>query len=87
MIKEKYIVKDVAGLHARPASVLSAAAAKYQEDVDIIYKDKRVTLKSIMSVMSLGIPHAAEFYIEVRGEQEKEQIAILKGILTEYKII
>ena len=87
MKNQKYIVKDVAGLHARPASILTAAAARYKGDVDIIYKDKSVTLKSIMSVMSLGIPHQATFYIEVTGEKEEEQLGILTNILSEHKII
>ena len=87
MKREKYIVKDVAGLHARPASILSAAASKYQGNVDILYKDKKVTLKSIMAVMSLGIPHESEFFIEVDGEKEDEQLAIFTNILEEHKII
>ena len=87
MKKEKYIVKDVAGLHARPASILSAAAAKYQGTVDIYYKGKKVTLKSIMAVMSLGIPHQAEFFIEVDGDLEDEHINIFTSILKEHKII
>jgi len=87
MERQKYIVKDKAGLHARPASILSAAASKYRGNVDIIYKDKKVTLKSIMFLMSLGIPYQAEFYIEVNGDQEKEQIMTFTDILTKYKII
>ena len=89
MKKKTYFVKDIAGLHARPASILCAEASKYDGDVEIIYKDKSVTLKSIMAVMSLGIPHQAEFVIEVNGleVEEEKQIDIFTKILSEHKII
>ncbi len=87
MERKMYIVKDKAGLHARPASILSASASKYRGNVDILYKDKKVTLKSIMALMSLGIPYQGEFFIEVTGDKEKEQITSFTDILTKYKII
>ncbi len=84
---KKYIIKDKAGIHARPASLLCSAAGDYSGDIDIIYKSNRYTLKSIMKLMSLGIPQGAEITIESNGENELEIINKLDKILVEHNLV
>ena len=87
-IKSKsFIVKDKAGLHARPASLMCGLASKYPADVDILYKEKRYSLKSIMLLMSLAIPQGAKITIEAKGEKEIEIISKLTNILVEAKVV
>lgn len=86
MIK-KYIVKDEVGLHARPASILVQEAAKFPNDIFIIYKDKQVTLKSVIGVMSLGVPHEAEFGILVEGYNPENVFEALENVLNEHSVI
>lgn len=83
----RYLVKSEEGLHARPASLLTGVASKYPDRVDIIYQGKKLTLKSIMIVMGLGIPHNAEFEIEVEGAHEDEIVTLLTKVLTDNSII
>jgi phosphocarrier protein len=87
MLEKSYKVVDEAGLHARPASLLVQTAGKFSDKIDIVYKEKRLTLKSIMAVMSLGIPQHGEFTIEVTGEHEAEAHAAMKKILVDHGII
>lgn len=87
MVREAFTVIDEAGLHARPASLLCKSASAYKGDVNIVFKDKTYTLKSIMILMSLGIAQNAEFIIEVNGENESSKMDELKGILVENKIV
>lgn len=87
MESRTYIIKDKAGLHARPASLLCSAAGKFQGDIDIIYNGNRNTLKSIMIIMSLGVPQGAEITLEANGEGEGEIIAELTRILKEHELI
>lgn len=82
-----FVIKDEAGLHARPASILCSAASKYSGDIDIIYMEKRYTLKSIMILMSLGVPCGGEITIEANGDGETEIITELTGILEEHKLV
>lgn len=82
-----YKVVDEAGLHARPASLLVQVATKYNDDVFITYKDKKLTLKSIMAVMSLGIPEGENFTIEVNGENEVTIFEKLEEVLIVHKVI
>jgi phosphocarrier protein len=82
-----YLVKDEIGLHARPASLLVQEASKFQNEVHIIYEDKKLTLKSIMAVMSLGIPYNANFSIEVEGDNAIEVFKAMEDIMIEHHVI
>ncbi len=72
MIDKTFTVTSEEGIHARPATVLVKKASEYTSDIHLEYNDKQVNLKSIMGVMSIGIPMNATFRIIVDGEDEKE---------------
>ena len=55
-----FTITDETGLHARPATVLVNTASKYSAEISLTYRDKKVNLKSIMGVMSLGIQQGAD---------------------------
>lgn len=80
-------VSDPVGLHARPATVAVKAASSYKSDVNLIYKGQSVNMKSIMGVMSLGVPAEAEIKITVDGTDEDAAIADIENVLREQKII
>ncbi len=71
-MEKSYIVKDKIGLHARPVSILAKIAGQFDNDIFISYNGKKVTLKSILMVMSLGVPTGSEITIEVNGEQPEK---------------
>ena len=63
----KVVVIDPVGLHARPATVAVNVASRFKSDVKVAYKSKEVNMKSIMGVMSLGIPTQSEITITCDG--------------------
>lgn len=83
----KVIVIDPVGLHARPATVAVNAASKFKSEVKIAYKDRSVNMKSIMGVMSLGIPTQSEITITCDGEDEEAAIQTIEEILKAQKVI
>ncbi len=80
-------VVDPVGLHARPATVAVNAASKFKSDIKISYKGKSVNMKSIMGVMSLGIPTQSEITISAEGEDEEEAIEAIREVLQAQKVI
>ncbi|KRL10184.1 hypothetical protein FD05_GL000303 [Lentilactobacillus otakiensis DSM 19908 = JCM 15040] len=60
---------------SRPATRLVMAAQNYASDVTLTYNGKTVNLKSIMGVMSLGIPQDSYVEIQANGEDEQEAMA------------
>ena len=81
------LVIDPVGLHARPATVAVNAASKFKSDVKVSFKGKSVNMKSIMGVMSLGIPTQSEIVISCEGEDEEEAVAQIETILKDQKVI
>jgi phosphocarrier protein HPr len=74
MVEKIYTVTAETGIHARPATVLVQSASKYNAEVSLEYSGKRVNLKSIMGVMSLGIPQGS--YIKIIAYGEDEDLAL-----------
>ena len=80
-------VIDPVGLHARPASEAVKAAMQFKSTIEAIYNGKAVNLKSIMGVMSAGIPTQAEIIISCEGEDEDVAVVKMEEILKEKKVI
>lgn len=83
----KVVVVDPVGLHARPATVAVNAASKFKCEVKVTYKERTVNMKSIMGVMSLGIPTQSEITISCEGEDEDLAIQTIEEILKTQKVI
>lgn len=80
-------VVDPVGLHARPATVAVNAASKFKSEIKLSYKGRSVNMKSIMGVMSLGIPTQSEITVSAEGEDEEAAIATIEEVLKTQKVI
>ena len=87
MEKLSFVVSDPVGLHARPATILVNQASKFSSNINLIYNGKSVNLKSIMGVMSLGVPTKATVEIEAEGEDEKDVIDSIAKVIKEQKLL
>lgn len=80
-------VIDPVGLHARPATVAVNAASKFLSEIQVEYKGRAVNMKSIMGVMSLGIPTDSDIKITAEGEDEDTAIEQIEETLRAQKVI
>ena len=80
-------VIDPVGLHARPATVAVNAASKFKCEVKVAYKGRTVNIKSIMGVMSLGIPTQSEITVSCEGEDEDVAVKTIEDVLRAQKVI
>ena len=78
---------DPVGLHARPATVAVNAASKFKCEVKVAYKGRTVNMKSIMGVMSLGIPTQSEITVSCEGEDEDVAVKTIEDVLRAQKVI
>ena len=86
-MRKEYIIIDEAGLHARPASLLVQEAGKFPNEIFIEFKEKRLTLKSIMAVMSLGVPQNSTIAIDVEGDNPTAVFNALEKILEDHRLV
>lgn len=80
-------VIDPVGLHARPATVAVNAASKFKSEVKVSYKGRMVNMKSIMGVMSLGIPTQSEITVSCEGDDEELAAKTIEDVLRAQKVI
>lgn len=81
MVEKTFTVTAETGIHARPATLLVQAAGKFDSEIKLAYKEKKVNLKSIMGVMSLGIGKGAEITISAEGSDENDALNTLAETL------
>lgn len=81
MIEKQYTILGTAGLHARPTSALVSAVSSFKSDITLEYVGKKVNLKSILGVMSLGVASGTIITIAADGEDETEAIAKVDAIM------
>lgn len=87
MASFKAIITDPVGLHARPASVTVAAAAKFASDITIAAKGKTGNLKSIMNVMALGVKQGDEVTITANGADADAAVVAIKEAMAKNGLI
>ena len=77
MEQKSYVITDETGIHARPATMLVQTASKFDSDIQLEYNGKKVNLKSIMGVMSLGVGQGADVTISAEGADADDAIAAI----------
>ena len=81
MVEKTFRVTSETGIHARPATVLVQSANKYNAYVNLEYSGKIVNLKSIMGVMSLGIPQGSQIKVIASGADADLALAEIEETL------
>lgn len=81
-----FIITTPEGIHARPATQLVNTANKFKSEISAEAKGKKVSLKSILGVLSLGLEQGETITFIVNGEDEAEAIATLQEVITKAEV-
>ncbi|GAB2543969.1 phosphocarrier protein HPr [Gracilibacillus alcaliphilus] len=84
MREQSFSILSETGIHARPATLLVNKAGQYESHIELHYNGKTVNLKSIMGVMSLGVPQGAEVRITVDGNDEDQALEGIAETIAEH---
>ncbi len=76
-------IKTETGLHARPAAALVNSVAKFESQVTIIKEGQEANLKSILSLLSLGVEQHDTITIKIEGKDEDQVIAAINHAAVE----
>lgn len=74
MIKKVFKIKNQLGLHARAASKFVQLTNGVLSDISLSYEGEKIDGKSIMCIISMGIPKDSEITITVHGPDEDETL-------------
>lgn len=70
MVSKKVVVTNKTGLHARPASNLVAFCKNYNSKIFLSNGEKKVSVASIIHVLTLGVKTGTELEVIAEGEDE-----------------
>lgn len=80
MVERKIKVKNRAGLHARPASLLVQLANTFKSKILIDKNGQTINGKSIMGVIQLGAPYDCALTLTAEGEDEEAAVAAIEDL-------
>ncbi|GHG38399.1 phosphocarrier protein HPr [Deinococcus indicus] len=82
-MEQNFIVTAEHGLHARPAAQLVQVAAPFASAIELVTADKAVNLKSMMSVMGVGLASGASFSVRATGDDAQAAVDAIAARLEE----
>ncbi|HEY4392354.1 MAG TPA: HPr family phosphocarrier protein [Paenibacillus sp.] len=81
-MEKNFRITDEDGIHARPATALVNTANKFKDSEAFAEANgKKVTLKSILGVLSLGLEKGDALKLIVEGDQAEEAIQALAEVM------
>jgi len=72
MIEREVTIRNRAGLHTRPASMLVKTASQFDSDVYLRRDNYEINGKSVIGVMTLAAEQGATLTLVVDGDDERE---------------
>ena len=85
MIEKTIAIVNPSGLHARPAASVALFAQDYSGTVEVIKEDKSGDLKSILTILSMGLKKGTEITLRVNGDHEAEYMESLTQFILNLK--
>jgi len=80
MIERELTVRNKAGIHTRPASMIVRTASKYDAEVFLRRDRYEINAKSVIGVMTLAAEKGATLQLVVDGEDETEAADALQDL-------
>ncbi len=80
-MKKTFLITSEYGIHARPATRLVNLAMSFDSEIELQAMGKKVNLKSIMGLMSLGIYKGEEIVITAEGDDAEKAISSLSDFI------
>ncbi|MCR5213133.1 MAG: HPr family phosphocarrier protein [Eubacterium sp.] len=81
MVSFEYTIKDVHGIHARPATDLFKMTKTYESVVKVAKGEKEVVFKGVMGIMALGAKQGDTVKFSFEGPDEEAEMAAVKEFM------
>lgn len=77
MVSQKVVIKNLTGLHLRPAGILCKEAMKFKSLITFSFRDNTANAKSVLSVLGACVKCGDEIEINCEGPDEAEALSDL----------
>ncbi len=82
MYEKEVIVQNQVGLHARPATFFIQKANEFRSNIWVEKDERRVSAKSLLGVLSLGITRGTNIKIVADGTDESAAVEALATLIS-----
>lgn len=89
MVAKDVVIKSKHGLHARPSAKISEYANEMRPtEIRIVdpKSDRCANARSILTMLTLGLPTNTEVKVEAEGPKEKEAVDEVARIIEEFDV-
>ncbi len=80
MVEQEIVIKNRAGIHARPAALLVQTANKFSSNIYFEKDSEQINGKSIMGIITLGATYNSVLKIIAEGKDEVEAVEAIAGL-------
>ncbi|MFA6857514.1 MAG: HPr family phosphocarrier protein [Treponema sp.] len=80
MIEKQLVVKNRAGIHARPAAIIAQTANKFTCEITLARDDTTVNAKSIMGVITMAAGYNTTLTLTADGPDEKAAVQAIEAL-------
>lgn len=81
MVEQTTVIKNRAGIHARPAAMIVQVAGKFKSRIFLEKGEDRINAKSIMGIITLGAGYDTSLKVIAEGEDEAEAAEALVRLI------
>jgi phosphocarrier protein HPr len=80
MVEKEVVVKNRAGIHARPAALIVQTASRFSSSVMFLREGEEINAKSIMGIITLGAAYKSAITVRATGNDEEEAVDALSQL-------
>lgn len=80
MTEKTLIVRNRAGIHARPAALIAQTANKFASEVTLEKDSAAVNAKSIMGVITMAAGYNTTLVLRAEGTDEKQAVEAIYSL-------
>jgi phosphocarrier protein len=81
VVRRSLEIRNSLGLHVRPASELAKLAQRFSSRLQVIAGGETVDARSVMGLMTLGLPQGSQLEITADGADETEALEALADLI------
>ena len=80
MEEREIVIKNRAGIHARPAALIVQTANKFDSQISFEKENDRINGKSIMGIITLGAGYNTKLKVIAEGDDEAEAVNAIAAL-------
>jgi phosphocarrier protein len=77
MVRQQVTVKNLTGLHLRPAGILCREAMNFKSNIHFTFGSYQSNAKSVLSVLGACVKRGDEIEFVCEGEDEEEALSCM----------